>query len=97
MRHLRLSGRGLRQSPDPGLARRILARVKPGSIILLHDVAPARGRVDDWLAQVEEVVQGLRRQGYRLEPLSGLGVGAAMAPSRAAAVKGQQEALEEEA
>lgn len=56
-----------------GLAHRILGRVRPGAIILLHDGAPpGRDGVQEWLAEVEKVLVGLEAQGYRVLPLAEL-------------------------
>jgi peptidoglycan/xylan/chitin deacetylase (PgdA/CDA1 family) len=55
-----------------GLARRIFAKVHPGAIVLLHDVAPPSGRSDLWLGQVEEIVTGLAAEGYQIVPLAQL-------------------------
>ena len=56
-----------------GVARTILKRVRPGAIILLHDVSPpAKGRIADWLREVEAVIDGLRERGYGIVPLSQL-------------------------
>ena len=56
-----------------GLARRILGKVRPGAIVLLHDVAPAgAGGIDAWLEEVEAILVGLEAQGYRVLPLAEL-------------------------
>ncbi len=56
-----------------GLADRVLARVRGGDIIALHDRAPAPGlSVDDWLAQIEKILQGLRERGLDVVELSKL-------------------------
>lgn len=54
-----------------GLAGRILGRVNPGSIIVMHDRRPAEGvSVDVWLKEVEAVLEGLRQKGFKMLPLS---------------------------
>lgn len=56
-----------------GLARTILRKIDPGAILLLHDVSPAgTATVQDWLEQVEEIIVGLKAQGYKIVPLSDL-------------------------
>jgi peptidoglycan-N-acetylglucosamine deacetylase len=56
-----------------GIARSILGKVRPGAIVLLHDVSPpCGGRVAEWLAGVEEIIVGLRTRGYEIVPLSEL-------------------------
>ena len=47
-----------------GLAGNILRKVRPGMIVLLHDVAPPGGRVGEWLEEVEKVILGLETGGY---------------------------------
>ncbi len=56
-----------------GLAKRILKRVHPGAIVLLHDVAPSGVRgIADWLEEVEQIILGLKAKGYEVVPLSQL-------------------------
>ncbi|MHB9096634.1 MAG: polysaccharide deacetylase family protein [Syntrophales bacterium] len=55
-----------------GLAEKILRKVHPGAIILLHDVSPPGGGIAEWLAGVEKIVRGLRAGGYEIVPLSEL-------------------------
>ncbi len=56
-----------------GLAGKILRKVRPGAIILLHDVAPpGGGRIAEWLAGVEKIIRELRAGGYAIVPLSEL-------------------------
>lgn len=55
-----------------GLARRVLRRLHPGAIVLLHDVAPPGGGSGAWLAEVEAILRGLRSRGYATVPLAGL-------------------------
>ncbi len=56
-----------------GLSRRILKRAKPGDIILLHDVSPAKSfDTDRWLAEVESIITGLRRMNLAILPLEDL-------------------------
>ncbi len=53
-----------------GLARTILGKVRPGAIVLLHDVSPPDGgRIAEWLAGVEEIIRGLKTGGYEVVPL----------------------------
>jgi len=53
------------------LAKIILRNIRPGAIVLLHDVSPPGiGTVQDWLQQVEWVIRGLKSQGYKIVPLS---------------------------
>jgi peptidoglycan/xylan/chitin deacetylase (PgdA/CDA1 family) len=56
-----------------GLAEIILGKVRPGDIILLHDVTPkGRNGIGKWLAETEEIVSGLKGKGYRLVSLEEL-------------------------
>jgi peptidoglycan/xylan/chitin deacetylase (PgdA/CDA1 family) len=56
-----------------GLGEIILKKVRPGDIILLHDVAPkGREGIEEWLAEMERIVSGLKRQGYQVRSLSEL-------------------------
>lgn len=53
------------------LADTILKKVRPGDIILLHDVTPrGRGSVGQWLEEMEGILCGLEEQGYQLLSLS---------------------------
>lgn len=55
------------------LAGRILKKIHPGAIILLHDVAPpGAGTIAAWLGQVEALIVGLRSRGYAIVSLSQL-------------------------
>ncbi|MBW1898671.1 MAG: polysaccharide deacetylase family protein, partial [Deltaproteobacteria bacterium] len=55
------------------LAKKILHRVRPGDIILLHDIIPA-GKTDntlsDWLNEIEKILAGLKKKGLSIFPLS---------------------------
>ena len=53
-----------------GLAATILNKVRPGDIILLHDVAPKGGDgVKKWLEEMDGIVSGLKSRGYEVLPL----------------------------
>ncbi|MDD5099800.1 MAG: polysaccharide deacetylase family protein [Syntrophales bacterium] len=55
------------------LAEIILRKVRPGDIILLHDVAPkGRDGIENWIAEVERIVSGLKEKGYEILPLPDL-------------------------
>lgn len=51
-----------------GLSGRILKKVRGGDIVLLHDVKPKRSAVQDWLAEIDHLISGIRDKG--LEPVS---------------------------
>ena len=55
------------------LARRIMSRVKPGDIIMLHDgLPPESGDVDRWLGEVAAIIEGLQKGGIEIRPLAEL-------------------------
>jgi len=55
------------------LAKKILHKVRPGDIILLHDMIPA-GKTDqtlfDWLNEIEQILIGLKKKELSILPLS---------------------------
>jgi peptidoglycan-N-acetylglucosamine deacetylase len=55
-----------------GLADTILKRVRPGAIVLLHDVSPPQGGIADWIQAVERIISGLESRGYGIVPLAKL-------------------------
>jgi peptidoglycan/xylan/chitin deacetylase (PgdA/CDA1 family)/ubiquinone/menaquinone biosynthesis C-methylase UbiE len=55
-----------------GIARKLLAKVRARDIILLHDTAPRRVTVDCLLAEFDGLIQGLKRKGLPILPLSAL-------------------------
>jgi peptidoglycan/xylan/chitin deacetylase (PgdA/CDA1 family) len=53
-----------------GLAAIILRKIRPGDILLLHDVMPRSGEgMEGWLAEMEQIVSGLKMQEYEILPL----------------------------
>ncbi|MDJ0783163.1 MAG: polysaccharide deacetylase family protein [Desulfosarcinaceae bacterium] len=55
------------------LATKLLRRVRPGDILLLHDAAPPRpAEVPIWLAEVERVLAGLANRQLMVVPLEDL-------------------------
>jgi len=56
-----------------GLSGKILKKVKPDDIILLHDVAPKRGMAaDKWLQEIDLILSGLKNKGLQVAPLGEL-------------------------
>lgn len=56
-----------------GLAGKILNKVKPNDIILLHDVRPRPdGDADRWLREVDNILSGLKHKGLQVRPLAEL-------------------------
>lgn len=56
-----------------GLSMIILKKIRPGDILLLHDVAPmGGGGIKQWLEEMERIVSGLKTRGYELVPLQEL-------------------------
>ncbi|MEW6672175.1 MAG: polysaccharide deacetylase family protein [Thermodesulfobacteriota bacterium] len=54
-----------------GLAGKILRRIGPGDIVLLHDVSPHPPfALPDWLNEVELILAGLRNKGLAVRPLA---------------------------
>ncbi|BDU75693.1 hypothetical protein METESE_06510 [Mesoterricola sediminis] len=51
-----------------GLAARILGRVRPGDLLLLHDGRPPRLDVDQLLGELRALLQGLRARNLELVP-----------------------------
>lgn len=55
------------------LSRRILRRLRPGAIVLLHDVAPPDpDQIPLWLLEVQRTLRGIAAAGYRIIPLADL-------------------------
>ena len=55
------------------IARKILKRIRPDDIILLHDNRPNDERlISEWLKEVESTLSGLKTQGFTILPLSEL-------------------------
>jgi peptidoglycan/xylan/chitin deacetylase (PgdA/CDA1 family) len=56
-----------------GLSGKILKKVKPDDIILLHDIRPLQGMaVDAWLREVDLILSGLNDRGLEIVPLADL-------------------------
>lgn len=56
-----------------GMARRVLRKVRPDDIIVLHDVCPrGAGKVREWLEEVTLVLSGLKAKGLMVIPLAEL-------------------------
>jgi peptidoglycan-N-acetylglucosamine deacetylase len=54
------------------LAERLLVKVKPGDIILVHDVAPRQGDATQLLQEFSKLIEGLRGKGLEILPLGRL-------------------------
>jgi peptidoglycan-N-acetylglucosamine deacetylase len=54
------------------LASTVLGKAVPRDIILLHDVAPTNGSIEDLLAEFEAILQGLKQRGLEIRPLARL-------------------------
>ncbi|SPD73459.1 Polysaccharide deacetylase [uncultured Desulfobacterium sp.] len=52
-----------------GLSSRILKRVRPGDIIVLHDKPPKKEGLTFWLNEIETIFSGLKTKGYTVLPL----------------------------
>jgi len=66
----RASGGGNRRVER--LAVRLLPKVAPGDILLMHDVTPRDGDVEHLLLEIESLIRGLRTKGMELVPISRL-------------------------
>jgi peptidoglycan/xylan/chitin deacetylase (PgdA/CDA1 family) len=56
-----------------GLSQRVLARAKPGDIILLHDrECKQKEDVEVWLQEVDALIRGLKGRGMKIQRLSEL-------------------------
>lgn len=56
-----------------GLAGRILRRLRPGDIVLLHDTVPRRaGDLALWLGEIERLISGIDQRGMAIVPLATL-------------------------
>ena len=54
-----------------GLSRKILKKIQPDDIVLLHDVPPRKTELlDDWLEEIEQILAGLDAKGLKVLPLS---------------------------
>ncbi len=55
------------------LAERVLRKLKPGNIILLHDIAPeTKDKAHIWQKEIETLFAHLQREPYEVEPLEAL-------------------------
>ena len=54
------------------MAAKLLGNVRPGDVVLLHDVAPPRGDADYLLAEFEAFLQGLKANNIEVQPLAQL-------------------------
>lgn len=56
-----------------GLASTILKKIRPGAIVLLHDVtSTGKGGIPDWFKEMELIFSGLKARGYEIIPLADL-------------------------
>ncbi len=56
-----------------GMGRKILGRIRPGDIVLLHDGLPnGRRSLPRWLSEIEGLLTGIRKKGMVVVPLSEL-------------------------
>jgi uncharacterized membrane protein/peptidoglycan/xylan/chitin deacetylase (PgdA/CDA1 family) len=55
-----------------GLAQRILRRIEPGDLVVLHDVDPGPHQREAWLAEVTGLLTGLRGASLAVVPLEDL-------------------------
>ncbi len=57
-----------------GLSEKILKKIKPGDIVLLHDTCPdpKNFQTEKWLAEIEQILKGIPNKDLRIIPLSRL-------------------------
>ncbi|MDL2275615.1 polysaccharide deacetylase family protein [Desulfosarcina sp. OttesenSCG-928-G10] len=53
-----------------GLASRILARIAPGDIIMVHDLPPYQNDVQTWLAEIDTLIRGIREKHLEIRSLA---------------------------
>ncbi|MDL2330223.1 polysaccharide deacetylase family protein [Desulfosarcina sp. OttesenSCG-928-A07] len=53
-----------------GLAARVLSRIQPGDIIMVHDLPPPHHPVEIWLAEMEALIRGIREKKLDILPLT---------------------------
>jgi hypothetical protein len=57
------------------LSQKILRKMKPGDIILLHDIIPAKDKkrfVSAWLLEIETILDNIQERGLEVIPLADL-------------------------
>ena len=54
------------------LSGKILRKVKPGDIVMLHDIKPEGASAEIWLREVDLILSGLKEKGLRVVALSKL-------------------------
>jgi peptidoglycan/xylan/chitin deacetylase (PgdA/CDA1 family) len=54
------------------IARRILGKVSPGDIVMLHDLPPSKEDRARWLSEVSAVLEGLQARHLEVQPLQKL-------------------------
>lgn len=55
-----------------GLALRVLTKIKPNDIVLLHDVRPEKPGIGEWLREIDIILAGLKEKGLKPVALSDL-------------------------
>lgn len=55
-----------------GLASRVLTKIKPNDIVLLHDVRPEKPGIGEWLREIDIILAGLKEKGLKPVALSDL-------------------------
>lgn len=55
-----------------GLALRVLTKIKPNDIVLLHDIRPEKNGICEWLREIDIILAGLKEKGLKPVILSDL-------------------------
>ncbi|OPY88949.1 MAG: Peptidoglycan-N-acetylglucosamine deacetylase [Syntrophus sp. PtaU1.Bin208] len=56
-----------------GISRKLLKKMRPGSILLIHDCRPSeKTDVSRWISEIDALLEGIARSGYKVVPLQEL-------------------------
>jgi len=73
-----------------GLSKKILKRIGPGDIVLLHDVRPHKPFfLGDWLNEIELILSGIKNKGLAVWPLAEI-IGRPVMVTRDSGIQGVQ-------
>ncbi|QTA80520.1 Polysaccharide deacetylase domain-containing protein [Desulfonema limicola] len=55
------------------LSNRVLKKIQPGDIIVLHDAVPAKKeQINYWIKEIDAIISGIKKKGFAIIPLSEL-------------------------
>ncbi|SEM44863.1 Peptidoglycan/xylan/chitin deacetylase, PgdA/CDA1 family [Syntrophus gentianae] len=56
-----------------GISRKLLKKMRPGSILLIHDFRPSeKTDIRQWITEIDALLEGIARCGYKVVPLQEL-------------------------